>query len=183
MALDKYQRRCPRVNPIRGTPYQHRMTRISQQSYASRVVSPFTQRLPVHQAPFEGRLDESKQLTYSIRKYWVTLSENWRSRLTVVQNHQTLPSSCPHFPPQSRTLPIHRLDALERDYTVPSPSRKKRVHVVSILRRKPREENRRTIGYDTICLLGPIQLHICGCSINSRNSGSCIMSEAGIIAR
>ena len=52
---------------LRNPPYQHRMTRISQQSYASRVVSPLIQGLPVHQAPVEGGLDESEKFADSIR--------------------------------------------------------------------------------------------------------------------
>lgn len=44
-------------------------------------------------------------------------------------------------------------------------------------------EERRTMGYAIRCLPGAIHAVICGCSTNSRNSGSCIIKEVGTVAR
>ena len=41
----------------------------------------------------------------------------------------------------------------------------------------------RTMGYAIRCLPGAIQAVICAWSMNSRNSGSCIIKEAGTVAR
>ena len=48
------------------------MTCISQQDYTSRVVNPFIQRLPIHQAPFESQPDKPEQPADPARRYPVS---------------------------------------------------------------------------------------------------------------
>lgn len=56
------------LREVHDIAYQHRVTRVSQQYYAPRVVDPFVQGSPIHQAPAEGRLDESEQLADPVPK-------------------------------------------------------------------------------------------------------------------
>ena len=49
----------------KGT-HEHRMTRVAKEDDLVRGVDPARERLAVHQAPFERRLDEAEQLSHPV---------------------------------------------------------------------------------------------------------------------
>ena len=109
-------------------------------------------------------------------------SKNGSFPPTVARNRRNRASSSPRFLQQSRIQPTHRLGAVKRDCTLPSSSAENRFSGKRVDRNFQRKE-RRTMGYAIRCLPGAIQAVICAWSMNSRNSGSCIISEAGTVAR